>query len=178
MGITSPTRPSEMLPQGKPLTCDPAADPEDDGRNVQAFVDFMRLLAAPAPVKLTPNARFGKRLFRQARCHVCHTDKLRTGFNAIPALSKKRVRMFSDLLLHDMGTLGDGIAQGAATGTEFRTAPLWGVRDSAPYLHDGRAPTLDAAIAAHDGEARSARDRFMQLGPSGRAALIEYLRSL
>jgi CxxC motif-containing protein (DUF1111 family) len=86
--------------------------------------------------------------------------------------------MFSDLLLHDMGTLGDGIAQGAAGGTEFRTAPLWGVGQSAPYLHDGRAATLDAAIAAHDGEARNARDRFLQLGPAGRAALIEYLRSL
>ena len=178
MGITSPTRMSEMLPQGKPLTCDPVADPEDDGSNVQAFVDFMRFLAAPTPVKLTPIARFGKRLFRQARCHACHTDKLRTGPSPIPALNRKRVRMFSDLLLHDMGSLGDGIAQGAATETEFRTAPLWGVRDSAPYLHDGRAPTLEAAIAAHDGEAKSARDRFMELGGSGRAALIEYLRSL
>jgi hypothetical protein len=178
MGITSPTRASEMPPQGQPLTCDPVADPEDDGSNVQAFVDFMRLLAAPTPIPLTPNARYGKRLFRQARCHVCHTDKLRTGPNAIPALNRKRVRMFSDLLLHDMGALGDGIAQGAASETEFRTAPLWGVRDSAPYLHDGRAATLEAAIAAHDGEAKTARDRFMQLGPSGRASLIEYLRSL
>ncbi len=178
MGITSPTRPNEILPQGKPLTCDPAADPEDDGSNVQAFVDFMRLLAPPTPVKLTPLARFGKRLFKQSRCSACHTDKLRTGPNPVKALDRKRVRMFSDLLLHDMGSLGDGIAQGVATETEFRTAPLWGVRDSAPYLHDGRAATLEDAVAAHDGEGRDARDRFLRLGPNERAALIEYLRSL
>ena len=94
------------------------------------------------------------------------------------ALSHQRVRAFSDFLLHDMGALGDGIVQGDATGSEFRTAPLWGVGQSAPYLHDGRAPTLPAAIAAHDGEGRAARDRFLALPPGEQAALLTFLGAL
>ncbi|MGH7895547.1 MAG: DUF7453 family protein [Candidatus Binatia bacterium] len=178
MGITSPMLPNENLPQGEPLVCDTVPDPEDDGSNVQAFTDFMRLLAPLPATKPTGIARFGKRLFRTLRCHVCHSDKLRSGLSDLPALRSKRVRVFSDLLLHDMGSLGDGIAQGQATGSEFRTAPLWGVAFSAPYLHDGRAATLEEAIASHDGEGRAARDRFFQLGPSGRAALVAFLKGL
>jgi len=178
LGITNPTRPTETLPQGKALACDPAADPEDDGSDVRAFTDFMRLLAPPVPIELTKLTRYGKRVFKQSKCHGCHMDKLRTGPSAVPALNRKRVRLFSDLLLHDMGSLGDGIPESAASGSEFRTPPLWGVGQSAPYLHDGRAATLDEAIAAHDGEARGARDRFLLLVPSARAALIEYLKSL
>ncbi len=60
----------------------------------------------------------------------------------------------------------------------FRTAPLWGVARSAPYLHDGRAATLEEAIAAHGGEASQARDAFLVLGPLERAALLAYLALL
>jgi CxxC motif-containing protein (DUF1111 family) len=74
--------------------------------------------------------------------------------------------------------LADGIEQGVATGSEFRTAPLWGVAHSAPYLHDGRAPTLEDAIAAHGGEAAPARDRFLALSLGDRTAFISYLLSL
>src|SRR5262249_54032528 len=109
MGVTSPTRPSENLPQGGPLVCDAVPDPEDDGSNVQAFSDFMRLLAPLATPKPDAGARAGKRVFRQLRCQVCHTDKLRTGPSTLAALNKRRVLMFSDLLVHDMGSLGDGI---------------------------------------------------------------------
>ena len=178
MSLTSPQRPDETRPQGRDLTCDPASDPEIDPATIVAVTDFLRFLAPPAPLPLTPTARFGKRLFKQFGCPGCHTDKLRTGLASEKALNAKRVRMYSDLLLHDMGALGDGIIQGVAEAAEFRTPPLWGLAQSAPYLHDGRAATLDEAIAAHDGEARTARDRFMQLGPSGRSALIEFLRSL
>ena len=178
MGITSPTRPEENLPQGGPLVCDAVSDPEDDGSNVQAFADFMRLLAPLATSKPTRTARVGKRVFRQLRCNVCHTDKLRTAPGAVRALSAIRVRLFSDLLLHDMGALGDGIEQEGASGQEFRTAPLWGAAASAPYLHDGRAATLEEAIAAHDGEGRPARDGLLALAPSARAALVEFLKSL
>jgi CxxC motif-containing protein (DUF1111 family) len=71
--------------------------------------------------------------------------------------------------------LADGIVQGQAGASEFRTAPLWGVVRSGPYLHDGRAATLEEAIAAHGGEASQARDAFLGLGPVERAALIAYL---
>ncbi len=111
-------------------------------------------------------------------CASCHTPVLSTGPNAIAALSNQRVPLYSDLLLHDMGSLGDGIAQGAANTREMRTAPLWGVRASAPYLHDGRAPTLESAIQQHDGEAAIVRDRFLRLPYNLRAALLDFLNSI
>ena len=122
--------------------------------------------------------RTGRRVFRRTGCRACHLDTLRTGSSAVRALDHQRVRAFSDFLLHDMGALGDGIAQGDATGSEFRTAPLWGVARSAPYLHDGRAATLGEAVALHDGEARAARDRFLALPATDQAALLEFLNGL
>ena len=77
-----------------------------------------------------------------------------------------------------MGKLGDGIAQPPATMTEMRTAPLWGLRLRDRYLHDGRASTLDAAILAHDGEAKIARDRYAKLTLAKRNALMVFLSSL
>ena len=86
--------------------------------------------------------------------------------------------LYSDLLLHDMGALGDGIAQGAAGPREMKTAPLWGARVSAPYLHDGRAGTVDQAIRAHDGEAAQVRDRYRQLTPTAQRQLLDFVGSL
>jgi len=120
----------------------------------------------------------GRGIFRRIKCNACHLDKLRTGASPVAALNNRRVRLFSDLLLHDMGGLGDGIQQGDASGSEFRTAPLWGASQSAPYLHDGRAATLEDAIAAHAGEGQAARDRFLALSGSDRAALLAYLNAL
>ena len=77
-----------------------------------------------------------------------------------------------------MGMLGDGIAQGTAATREMKTPPLWGLRASAPYLHDGRAATVDAAIRAHDGEARYARDRYYRLNPVQRRQLLDFLNSI
>jgi CxxC motif-containing protein (DUF1111 family) len=74
--------------------------------------------------------------------------------------------------------LADGFVQGDATGSEFRTSPLWGVFWSAPYLHDGRAATLEDAIAQHGGEAAHARDGYLGLTPILRAQLIAFVKSL
>jgi len=93
----------------------------------------------------------------------------------IPALSRRRFFPFTDLLLHDMGALGDGIEQGRAKGSEMRTAPLWGLRVSAPYLHDGRARTIADAIRAHDGEAARSRELFLRLSPGQRSDLLAFL---
>jgi CxxC motif-containing protein (DUF1111 family) len=101
-----------------------------------------------------------------------------TGPSSIAALDRKPVNLYSDLLLHDMGSLGDGIVQGDAGPRDLRTAPLWGVRASAPYLHDGRAPNLDQAIRAHAGEAVVSRDRYLRLPPAQRSQLLEFLNSL
>lgn len=180
MGITSPFLTRENLPQGEPLMCDPAPDPEDDGDDVAAFTDFMSLLAPPPPGPITKEARRGRAAFRRARCHLCHTTKYRTADNfPIGALKNRRVLAYTDLLLHDMGpALADQVRQGSATGSEFRTPPLWGIRFSAPYLHDGRAPTLEEAILGHGGEAQASRDRFLGLTLPKRAALIAFLGSL
>ena len=77
-----------------------------------------------------------------------------------------------------MGSLGDGIAQGAAGPREMRTAPLWGLRANATLLHDGRATTAAEAILAHDGQGRAARNHFARLDRADRAALLAFLDSL
>ena len=103
---------------------------------------------------------------------------LKTGFSPIGALNSKDVWLYSDLLLHKMGSLADGIVQADATGSEFRTPPLWGAAFSAPYLHDGRAPTIDAAIRAHDGEGRLVKERYQRLTPAQQKLLTDFVLSL
>ena len=179
LGITSPALPAEVAPQGGPVVCDYRADPEDDGSHVAALTDFMSLLAPLPRRRLSTVARHGRTAFRRVGCTACHVPSLRTGPHVVRALGERRARIFSDLLLHDMGPeLADGMEQGTADGAEFRTAPLMGVAHSAPYLHDGRAETLEAAIAAHGGEAARSRDRFARLSPRKQAALSTYLSTL
>jgi CxxC motif-containing protein (DUF1111 family) len=172
MGVTSRVFPHENAPNGNAALLarfDLVADPEDTvdpatGKgDIDLAADYMRLLAPPARLAVTANGRTGEFLFAQIGCASCHTPSMMTGANAIAALDRKTVQLYSDLLLHDMGTLGDGIAQGFARPREMRTAPLWGVRSSAPYLHDGRAATIDAAIRAHEGSASRTRDRYVRL---------------
>jgi CxxC motif-containing protein (DUF1111 family) len=85
---------------------------------------------------------------------------------------------YSDFLLHDMGTLGDSIVQGNAGPTEMRTAPLWGLRFEASYLHDGRATTVTAAILAHAGQGKAASNQFANLSAAAKADLLAFLNSL
>ena len=105
-------------------------------------------------------------------------DLLKSGVSEVLALQSRTFRPYSDFLLHDMGSLGDGIAQGQATGAEMRTAPLWGLRLFTTFLHDGRATTIAAAILAHDGQGRPARDRFAALSAADQAKLLAFLRTL
>ena len=101
-----------------------------------------------------------------------------TGASPIRALNRGVFHPYSDFLLHDMGSLSDGITQNQATGRLMRTQPLWGLRRITTFLHDGRAMTLEAAIAAHDGQAKKARDRFSRLSAPEKAQLIAFLNSL
>ena len=131
----------------------------------------------------------------------------------LAALSGQTIWPYTDLLLHDMGGacaptaretadgspcsagaacfwvrrcegLADGLAQGEASGTEWRTPPLWGlglvqvVNPRAGFLHDGRARTVEEAILWHDGEARAARDRFVRANRDDRAALLAFLGTM
>lgn len=187
MGITSRLFPLENAPNGdaaKLAAWDTVLDPEDEvdpatGRgDIDAAADFMRFLAPPPPLPLTASASAGKTIFQQINCAACHTPMMTTAPNSISALNRKPVALYSDLLLHDMGALGDGITQGPAGPTEMRTPPLWGLRASAPYLHDGRAPTIEAAIMAHDGEAKTSRDRYSRLSKTQRQQLLDFLKSI
>jgi len=179
LGITNPSFPHENLPKGEPIPsgCDTVADPEDDGSGVTAFTNFMRFLA-PAPRRpVTVQVQQGEQVFSQIGCASCHVPTMTTGPNSVAALSNKPVNLFSDLLLHDIGT-GDGIEQGEATGSEFRTAPLWGLSRRDRFMHDGGSNTIEKAILRHGGEAQNARDRFGGLSPVDHDALLAFLDSL
>ncbi len=187
IGITNRLFPQENAPNGNAALlaqCDLTADPEDTtdpatGKaDIDRFADFMRMLAPPPVVALTSTAKAGAEVFVQTGCHACHQSTMVTGESTIAALDHKVVPLFSDLLLHDMGSLGDGIAQGTATPREMRTAPLWGLRARTVFLHDGRAATVDSAIRQHDGEAARARDRYVRSSPTLQAQLLQFLGSI
>jgi CxxC motif-containing protein (DUF1111 family) len=186
MGITNRYFPTENAPNGNETVLgqfDQIADPEDTtdstGKGaIDRVTDFMRLLAPPAPPKPSAEVEEGSRLFSRIGCAECHVPMLNTGASSISALNHKPVPLYSDLLLHDMGNLNDGIAQGDALPNEMKTAPLWGLKFKAPYLHDGRAPTIAGAIGEHDGEAATARDRFNKLSAAQQRILVDFLRSL
>lgn len=180
MGITSPTFPEEVRPQGQnlPPGADNVPDPEDpNGVQVNRLTDFMRFIAPPPTLPGAP--QLGRDTFNAIGCGSCHTPTMTTGPNATAALSNQPVNLYSDLLLHDMGSgLADGIRQGLATGFEFRTAPLWGVRFRPVLMHDGRATTIDQAIRMHNGEARTTMGRYISLSRNNQQALLDFVRSL
>ena len=142
------------------------------------------LRALPAPVAIDPSGsqgtrgiREGRRLFAEVGCADCH----------VPSLGNVR-GIYSDLLLHDLGpSLGDSgsyygnegpVSPGAATAQEWRTPPLWGYRDSGPYLHDGRAEDLEEAVALHGGQAHGSTRRFFALSAEDRFQIEAFLKSL
>ncbi|HVE72859.1 MAG TPA: di-heme oxidoredictase family protein [Thermoanaerobaculia bacterium] len=180
MGITSPLFPNENCPQGNcdELRFNPAPGLNDGGEDVTALANFMKFLGAPARGPITAEVAAGEAVFTRIGCDSCHQPFLQTAANANPALNRVTYFPWSDFLLHDMGSLGDGIVQGDASAREIRTAPLWGLRFITRFLHDGRAETLDAAIAAHDGQGRASRDRFNALDAADRNRLMACLRSL
>ena len=179
-GVTTPAVPDEGTVAGAPLPAgsDPAPDPELAQRQVDLLDTFVRLLAPPAPLKQSRDARRGQALFMQVGCNRCHIPTLPTGANPNPLLAHREVAAFTDLLLHDMGPGLADVCLGLATPTEFRTEPLMGLHLRTKFLHDGRATTLEQAIEQHGGEATGARERFLGLTALERAALIAYLQTL
>jgi CxxC motif-containing protein (DUF1111 family) len=140
----------------------------------------------PRPVERLPKdvseeqAAAGRKLFSNIGCADCHTPKLG------PADG-----IYSDLLLHQMGKelVGGGsygeppipdpdVPDDGPSPSEWRTPPLWGVADSAPYLHDGRAATLEEAILLHSGQGQRAARRFASLNRNEQAELIGFLKTL
>jgi CxxC motif-containing protein (DUF1111 family) len=152
-----------------------------------AMADYVAGLAPPPLGDITdPDVVLGGAIFRELNCNSCHTPDWLTGVvPGKPHLSNLWIWPYTDMLLHDMGPgLADNYIEGNASGSEWRTAPLWGIGRTADvegfesYLHDGRARSLTEAILWHDGEARAARDGFSQITAEDRAKLLEYLKSL
>jgi CxxC motif-containing protein (DUF1111 family) len=181
MGVTTPFFPHENCPQGDCalLAANPArSNPNDTTETVTQIADHTIFLAPPPPRAQTREARAGANEFARIGCADCHIPTLQTGPNSIAALDSVVFFPYSDFLLHDMGALGNGIVQSGASGREMRTAPLWGVRVRTSFLHDGRAATLQDAILAHDGQGRTARDRFAGLNERRKGRILEFLNSL
>lgn len=179
------------LPEDKttflPMGSDPIGVPSDD----DAFATFMRFLDQPTPSctggDCSASIQNGKRLFTSvAGCALCHTPSMTTGQSSFtvnpPGLSGVQANLFSDLLLHHMGSgLRDGISQGNAGPDEFRTAPLWGLGQRIFFLHDGRTRDLLEAIRQHaspGSEANGVIARFHALTEQQKQDLLAFLRSL
>jgi CxxC motif-containing protein (DUF1111 family) len=181
IGVTTPLFPNENCPQGDCalLAADPAAtEPNDTNATVMQFADFVTFLAPPPRKAPRRGEGAGAVLFARIGCADCHLPALQTGPNPVAALDRVVFFPFSDFLLHDMGTLNDGIAQGGASTHEMRTAPLWGARVRTSFLHDGRAPTVRDAILAHDGQGRPARDRFAGLDDDEQDRVVDFINGL
>ena len=153
---------------------DKASDPEISNKDLENLLIFSTYIAAPRPKKLsdyTSQERNGAEQFTVMGCSDCHIPRLKSTIGPI--------RAYSDLLLHDMGQeMDDGIEAGLATGREFRTQPLWGVNLHGPYLHDGRANTLQEAIEWHGGEGAVSRKKWNSATEDEKKALIAFLQTL
>jgi CxxC motif-containing protein (DUF1111 family) len=155
--------------------------------DVDQFAIFMKFLDQPTPActgtACSPSIQNGIKLFTSTGCAMCHTPTLATGPSSItPGLNNVNANLFSDLLVHHMGSgLADGVSQGNAGPDEFRSAPLWGLGQRVFFLHDGRTNDLLQAIQAHASEGSEANQvihKYNNLTPSQKQDLINFLRSL
>lgn len=188
IGITSELHPEEQCsPDGAVCRSAPSGDtPELSSEDLADVVFYASTLAVPARRSIdSDGVRRGADLFSSIGCTACHTARLTTGDHPFEVVAYQTIHPFTDLLLHDMGPgLADGVPDGLATGSEWRTPPLWGlgsipaVNGQLFLLHDGRARSLEEAILWHGGEAESSRTRFVQLDADDRARVLAFLDSL
>ncbi|HZP46190.1 MAG TPA: di-heme oxidoredictase family protein [Candidatus Binataceae bacterium] len=185
------------------VTLQTADDPEDTvdatGRaDIDRFTDFMRGLQPPPPLPQSAAAQTGQKLFEQIGCNGCHTEAITTApdpasflpptINGTPisttvnkALANVTYHPYSDFLLHDMGSLGDGVNDDPGITHDerlMRTMPLWGIRMREVFLHDGRATDLPTAIALHDGQGRAAAAAFQALSAEQQQEIVDFLKTL
>lgn len=189
MGITSVLFPGEECSPGQESCLGAPTGPSPQLRDdfLQQVTFYTKTLGVPARRNVeTGIVREGRRAFESAGCGGCHAPTLVTGAVAdFPELSNHVIHPFTDLLLHDMGPeLADGRPDFEASGSEWRTPPLWGiglvktVNRHSYFLHDGRARGFAEAVLWHGGEAESARTAFIQMSAAEREALVAFLESL
>lgn len=177
LGVTSRHFPGER----------PDERPELDTDTFLLALNYQFGLGVPARRNTeSSTVRRGEQLFAQAQCAQCHrAQPYTTGKGWFPALSRQTIRPYTDLLLHDMGPgLADGRPDAQASGSQWRTPPLWGigllhqVNGHQRLLHDGRARGVLEAILWHGGEAQAARDRVLAMPRRDREALVQFVNSL
>lgn len=160
---------------------------EISAADLDKMTRYVALLGVAARRDLTnAQALQGEQLFISANCVKCHTPTLTTSpYHPMTELRNQTIHPYTDLLLHDMGPgLADNMGESNASGSEWRTPPLWsigltaGVSGGEAYLHDGRARTLEEAILWHGGEAEASKEAFRNLSATNRAAVIKFLKSL
>lgn len=160
---------------------------EAEDRMFDLLVFYSQNLAVPARRDVDdPRVLRGKRLFYESKCAGCHVPKFVTSRDTPgPEQSFQLIWPYSDMLLHDMGQgLADHRPDGVASGTEWRTAPLWGigltekVNGHTRFLHDGRARNLLEAILWHGGEAEYSRQSVVNMTRQQRTDLLAFLNSL
>jgi CxxC motif-containing protein (DUF1111 family) len=185
MGVTSSLFPAESC-EGQVPGCERHA-PEVAAQTVLDVAFYTQTLGVPARRNLDdPAASSGEQLFYAAGCAGCHVPTLRTGTRpGLPEVSNQVIHAYTDLLVHDMGEgLADDRPDFQASGSEWRTPPLWGiglvqtVNGHTNFLHDGRARSLLEAVLWHGGEAAAARERVRGFSAGARAALVAFLQSL
>ena len=186
MGLTTTLYPSGSA-RGQTQDDSQEDDPEIPDAVLDAVTFYVRTLAVPARRRTDdPVVLAGERLFHEAKCAACHTPKLNTStLTDTPEVSDQTIYPYTDMLLHDMGPeLADNRDDFRATGSEWRTPPLWGVgltqtvNGHMNMLHDGRARSLIEAIFWHGGEAQASRDYVQALPRSDRDALLAFVMSL
>ncbi len=183
--ITTPLNPIEETINGVPVPpdTDPVIDPEISNRDIQRTNTFVQFLA-PSPVlqvndqSEAKKIKLGRNIFRTLKCVTCHIEELKTGPSNIEALNRKKVALYSDLLLHDMGLNLSDICLEQALPSEFRTEMLWGLRFRTKFLHDGRADSVRMAIDLHAGEAQRSRNAFNNLTEQQKQALLKFLGTI
>ena len=189
IGITSSLFPNENCPAGQEA-CRQAlngGEPEIPDERLEKVKIYVQTVAVPAMRDADDEqVKQGARLFVQTQCAACHTPRHVTGnTHPLEPLRNQVIFPYTDLLLHDMGdSLADHRPDGQASGTEWRTPPLWGiglvetVNGHTMFLHDGRARSMEEAILWHEGEAEESRGKFMNLTKDERNALIRFLESI
>lgn len=185
MGITTSIFPRLDCGNGQ-ADCQNSA--EVNNTDLDHMVTYMATLGVPARRDLeNTQALRGEVVFAETGCNACHKETLKTSqYSPLAEVRSQTIRPYTDLLLHDMGPgLADNLGEGIASGSEWRTAPLWGIGLTADvsgyreaYLHDGRAKTLNEAILWHDGEAANARRAYVAKSQADKDALIKFLKSL
>lgn len=190
MGITSPIHPIEDFtkPQKEKINVTLIANPPDiDDSKFERVVTYLRTLAPPAQRNANdPSVKRGDILFNKIGCSNCHIPTLRTGsITAIDELKNQSIKPYTDLLLHDMGEgLADGLKDSLASGSEWRTPPLWGigltktVNGNTFFLHDGRARSIEEAILWHGGEGSESRKNYSSLSFDEKNDLLNFINSL